>query len=140
MEGQLQCAECGHELSLYEPPMPSRGERAASWFAAHLAGWWVPVAIVTLVLIWAVWNALARPFEPHPVIIFAAISGVLSTVAAIQGPLILLAQRRAAMNDRARDEETYRIATNSEADLHTISAKLDQVLDRVGALEALPKR
>lgn len=138
MEGQLSCPECGHELSMYEPPMPSRGEQAASWFAAHLANWWVPVAIISLVLFWAAWNALSKPFEPYPVIIFAVISGILSTVAATQGPLILLAQRRSAMNDRARDEETYRIATNSEADLHEISAKLDRLIERVDAQDRTP--
>lgn len=116
---------------MYHPPEPDRGERAASWFASHLASWWVPVTIIFVVLLWAAWNAVAKPFEPHPVIIFAVISGVLSTVAAAQGPLILLAQRRAAMNDRARDEETYRIATNSEADLHLLTSKLDALVERL---------
>lgn len=32
-EGRLACPSCGHELSLYHPPMASRGERSATWFA-----------------------------------------------------------------------------------------------------------
>ncbi len=131
MEGHLECPACGHQLSMYEPPQPDRGERAAAWVAGHLASWWVPATIIAVVVLWAIWNVAARPFEPHPVIIFAAISGVLSTVAAAQGPLILLAQRRAAMNDRARDEETFRITSRSEADLHVLTTKLDALADRV---------
>lgn len=134
MEGHLECPACGHELSMYRPPQPDRGERAASWVAGHLASWWVPTTIVATVVVWTIWNATTRPFEPHPVIIFAVISGVLSTVAAAQGPLILLAQRRAAMNDRARDEETYRVAAHSEVDLHLLSNKLDVVADRLDRL------
>ncbi len=134
MDGNLHCRQCGHELSMYHPPRPSSGERAASWVAGHLAGWRVPTAIIVTVLVWAAWNVTARPFEPYPVIIFAVVSGVLSTVAAAQGPLILLAQRRGAMNDRARDEETYRVATNSEADLHLIAAKLDALSQQVEQL------
>jgi uncharacterized membrane protein len=131
MEGHIHCPACGHELSMYRPPQPDRGEQAASWFAAHLAGWWVPLAIISAVVVWALWNVATRPFEPYPVIIFAVVSGVLSTIAAAQGPLILLAQRRAAMNDRARDEETYRVATNSEADIHLLTTKLTALIDRL---------
>ncbi len=135
-EGHLSCPACGHTLSMYRPPQPDRGERAAAWVAGHLANWWVPTTIVALVAVWVTVNVAVRPFEPYPVIIFAVISGILATVAAAQGPLILLAQRRAAMNDRARDEETFRVATNSEADLHLLADKLDRVLahlDRSGS-------
>ncbi|MEM7274284.1 MAG: DUF1003 domain-containing protein [Actinomycetota bacterium] len=135
MDGHLECQACGHQLSMYDPPVPDRGERAASWVAGHLANWWVPTTILVAVAGWVVWNTTTQPFEPYPVIIFAVISGVLSTVAAAQGPLILLAQRRAAMNDRARDEETFRVATHSEADLHLIASRLDDIVDRLDRLD-----
>lgn len=134
MERPAVCPECGHELTMYQPPLPARGERAASWVAAHLATWWVPTVIVGSVVLWVGWNALARPFEPFPVIIFAVVSGVLSTVAAAQGPLILLAQRQAAMNDRARDEETFRISSNSEADIHLLATKIDAIAEQLDGL------
>lgn len=133
-DGHLHCPSCGHELSMYDPPRPKRGERAAGWVAAHLANWWVPTVIVGTVVAWGLWNLVARPFEPYPVIIFAVVSGVLSTIAAAQGPLILLAQRRSAMNDRARDEENFRVVTNSEADLHLLATKIDALSDRLDRL------
>lgn len=74
---------------------------------------------------WALVNVIARPLQPYPVVVLAWISAVLATVAACQGPLILLAQRRGAMHDRERDEEAFRVATNTEADLHALDKKLD---------------
>ena len=92
------------------------------------------VIIVAGVLSWGAWNLTARPFEPYPVIIFAVVSGVLSTLAAAQGPLVLMAQRRAAMNDRARDEENFRVVTHSEADLHLLTTKVDELAERIDRL------
>ncbi|MEM7337861.1 MAG: DUF1003 domain-containing protein [Actinomycetota bacterium] len=134
-DGRIECPACGHELSMYHAPAPGGGERAATWVAAHWASWWVPTALFAGVAGWAIWNVTARPFEPYPVIIFAVISGVLATIAAAQGPLILLAQRRAAMNDRARDEESFRVATHSEADLHELIIKIDALTEKVERLE-----
>lgn len=56
----------------------------------------------------------------------APIAAALATVAASDGPRILLTQRRAAMRDRARTRETYDIPSRSEADLqqpHTTSGR-----------------
>ena len=121
----LSCPECGHELSMYEAPEAAGGERAAAHVAAVVASWAFPTTILVSVVIWGLVNIILEPFEPYPVIVLAWISAVLATVAACQGPLILLAQRRAAMNDRARDEETFRVATNAEADIHELRRAVD---------------
>jgi uncharacterized membrane protein len=42
--------------------------------------------------------------------------------------LVLLAQRRAASQDRARDAEALRVAVNAEGDLHRLEAKLDRLI------------
>lgn len=97
--------------------------RVAGWVAT----WWFPTAILALVALWAIVNLSARPFEPYPVVVLAWISAVLATVAALQGPLILMAQRRAAMSDRQRDEEVFRIAMNTEADMHRLAGHVDRL-------------
>lgn len=78
---------------------------------------------------WVVFNVVARPFTPYPTVMLAGISATLATVAALQGPLILLSQRRAADRDRRRDEEALRVAINAEGDLHRVERKLDQAID-----------
>ena len=137
MPGNSDGRDSEYESTMFRPPIPNQGERAAGWVAANLANWWVPTGIVLLVAIWVMWNWTARPFQPYPVVVLAVISAVLSTVTAAQGPLILLAQRRASMNDRARDEETFRVAIRSEIDLQLIAARLDDIVDRLERLEQL---
>ena len=98
----ITCPACGHALSMYRPPAPDRAERAAIRVTDHVATWWFPTAIVVGVAAWLACNAAFRPIEPYPVLVIAMMSAFLATVAACQGPLILVAQRRSAMHDRAR--------------------------------------
>lgn len=127
------CPACGHELSSYKPPEASAGEQAAARIAEFVAGWGVPLVILAGVITWGVVNVIARPIEPYPVVVLGWISAVLATIAACQGPLILLAQRRAAMNDRARDEEEFRVALRSEADLHELRESIAALHDKLDA-------
>jgi uncharacterized membrane protein len=124
----LRCPACGHELSMFEPVAPDRGEVVAMRIANGVASWWFPAIVFALIAAWVVWNVTARPFEPYPTIMFAVISAVLATVAALQGPLILLSQRRSAARDRQRDEEALRVAVRSEGDVHRLEGKLDRLL------------
>jgi uncharacterized membrane protein len=119
---------------MYQAPEPNRGEQLAARIAARVASWWFPAAILAAVVLWAIINLAARPFQPYPVVVLAWISAVLATVAALQGPLILLSQRRAAMRDRQRDEEAFRVAMNTEADLHRVSQSVATLTNRVDTL------
>ncbi len=134
MEAFLECPSCGHQLSMYRAPEPGSGEQMAAQVAARVATWWFPTAILVAVALWVVVNVAARPFQPYPVVVLAWISAVLATVAALQGPLILLAQRRAAMSDRQRDEEAFRIAMNTETDLHRVADNLDSLGSKIDTL------
>jgi uncharacterized membrane protein len=127
----LRCPACGHELSMFEPETPDHGEVVAMRIANAVASWWFPAIVFVLIAGWVVWNVTARPFDPYPTVMFAVISAVLATVAALQGPLILLSQRRSAARDRQRDEEALRVAVRSEGDVHRIEEKLDRLLERV---------
>lgn len=123
-ESSTECPACGHELSMFVVSEPDRKELAARRITSAVASWWFPSLILVGVALWASFNLIWRPVEPYPVVVLAWISAVLATVAACQGPLILLAQRRAAMHDRERDDETFRVVTNVEADLHDIREQL----------------
>lgn len=126
-----RCEVCGHLLADWTPPAAGRAERVAIWVASHVASWWFAATLVVAIAAWVTWNVMARPFEPYPVIIFAVISAVLGSLAALQAPLILMTQRRMAERDRERDEETMRIAARSEGDIHRVEAALDQLARRL---------
>ncbi len=127
------CPACGHELSMFEEDDEmGRGEQLATRIADGVASWWFAGTVLTLIAIWVVVNVVAKPFDPYPVIIFAVISAVLASIAALQGPLILLTQRRAASRDRDRDREALMVAVHAESDIHRLERKLDGL---VGILE-----
>jgi uncharacterized membrane protein len=113
---------------MFQDEPPSRSEHYAMRVANAVASWWFAIALVVLVIGWVVLNVIARPFTPYPTVMLAGISATLATVAALQGPLILLSQRRAAERDRRRDEEGLRVTINAEGDVHRIENKLDEAL------------
>src|SRR5690242_17886740 len=130
MESELRCPHCGHVLSMWHDDAPGRGQAVAMHIADRVASWPFAIGVLTMIAAWVAWNVAAEPFEPYPVIIFAVISAVLATVAALQGPLVLLTQRRSSSRDRARDAEILRVAANTEADLHRLETKVDELLGR----------
>ncbi len=67
---------------------------------------------------------------------YAPIAAALATVAASDGSLILLTQRRAGMRDRARTREIDHVASRSEADLHSRTQRLDEMEARIDAIVA----
>ena len=123
-----ECPACGHELSRFEDEEVGRSERVAAAIADHVATWWFAGTVVAFLTVWIVANVVWRPFEPYPVVALAVISAVLACVTALQGPLILVTQRRAAERDRMRDREALRVAMHNEQDLHALHAKVDRLL------------
>jgi uncharacterized membrane protein len=126
------CPACGHQLSEYEDDEMSRGELLATTIADHVATWWFAGSVLTLLAGWVIVNVAWRPFEPYPVVTLAVISAALACVTALQGPLILVTQRRSAERDRMRDREALRVAARTEADIHRVETKLDALAERVG--------
>lgn len=103
-----------------------RAETVAARIADAVGSWWTLLVILLLIAGWIAVNAAAQPFQPHPATGLGYLGTILTAVAALQGPLILLTQRRDALRDRARDIEAFRVATNAEADLHAIRSALQE--------------
>jgi uncharacterized membrane protein len=102
------------------------------WLADRLAtfgGSWTFLLIFAVILvIWMVVNSILliqRPFDPYP---FILLNLVLSCLAAIQAPVILMSQNRQAAKDRLRSEHDYRVNLKAELEVRLLHAKLDQLL------------
>lgn len=117
------------------------GDRVADKMA-EVAGSWAFIISFCLVLIfWIVLNSylLTKPYDPYP---FILLNLVLSCVAAIQAPIIMMSQNRQDKKDRLSSENDYRVNLKSEViveDLHikldTLISNQDQILQRLEALE-----
>ena len=72
----------------------------------------------------AVWFA-TRPFDPYP---FILLNLLLSSLAALQAPVIMMSQRRQETKDRARAENDYRVNLKAELEIRQLHEKMDHQL------------
>ena len=102
---------------------------------AKFAGSWAFIFAFTGVLIlWMVVNTLlaAKAFDPFP---FILLNLVLSCVAAIQAPLIMMSQNRQEEKDRRRAENDYKVNLKTEIMIEDLYDKVNAILARQTALE-----
>lgn len=103
------------------------GEKSAD-LLAHFAGSWVFIILFATVLIsWIIVNVyfLSPPFDAYP---FILLNLVLSCIAALQAPLIMMSQNRQEHKDRRRAESDYKINLKSEIIIEDIHYKLDKII------------
>lgn len=106
------------------------GEKLADAIATF-GGSWTFITSFGLVLAgWITLNAgalLATPFDPFP---FILLNLVLSCLAAIQAPIIMMSQNRQEAKDRLRAENDYRINLKAELEIRLLHEKLDHLILR----------
>ena len=102
---------------------------------AKCAGSWAFIFSFTGVLIlWLVVNTVlaAKAFDPYP---FILLNLVLSCVAAIQAPLIMMSQNRQEEKDRRRAENDYKVNLKTEIMIEDLYDKVNAILAKQSALE-----
>lgn len=104
------------------------GQRAADAIAKFAGSWAFIFAFTGVLILWMLVNTLlaAKAFDPYP---FILLNLVLSCVAAIQAPLIMMSQNRQEAKDRQRAENDYKINLKSELIIDDLHKKLDLVLE-----------
>lgn len=108
----------------------SLGERLADRVAAIGGSWAFIGSFAFGLAIWAGLNswALARPFDPYPYIF---LNLLLSMLAAIQAPIIMMSQNRQAAMDRRQARRDFEINLKAELEILALHSKLDQLLARM---------
>src|SRR3954462_11343203 len=108
----------------------SFGERAAD-VVADFGGSWNFIGLFALVLVvWMafnVWVASRAVFDPYP---FILLNLVLSCVAALQAPIIMMSQKRQEAKDRLRAENDYRVNLKAELEIRNLHEKVDHLITR----------
>jgi uncharacterized membrane protein len=74
-----------------------------------------------------VWAATRAIFDPYP---FILLNLVLSCLAAIQAPIIMMSQKRQEAKDRLRSENDYRVNLKAEFEIRHLHEKLDHLINR----------
>ena len=106
------------------------GEKAAD-LVADFGGSWKFIGIFfALLVLWMAFNiwAMTRAvFDPYP---FILLNLVLSCLAAIQAPIIMMSQKRQEAKDRLRSENDYRVNLKAELEIRHLHEKMDHLINR----------
>ena len=108
----------------------SFGERLADRIADIGGSWGFISGFGAFLLLWIVGNSLAlarHPFDPYP---FILLNLVLSCLAAIQAPVIMMSQNRQEAKDRLRSQNDYRVNLKAELEIRHLHEKIDHLLSR----------
>ncbi len=104
------------------------GEIIADRVAAFGGSWTFIIAFFSFILIWMminIWYLATKPFDPFP---FILLNLILSCLAAIQAPIIMMSQNRQEQKDRQRSEHDYKINLKAELEIKLLSEKIDHLL------------
>lgn len=103
------------------------GEQVADKVAQFGGSWRFIGLFFAVLVVWMVINAwllTAHPFDPYP---FILLNLVLSTLAALQAPVIMMSQNRQAHKDRMQASQEYEINLMAEIEIRDLHDKLDSL-------------
>lgn len=110
------------------------GQRAADVIAKFAGSWAFIFSFTGVLVLWMIVNTLlaAKAFDPYP---FILLNLVLSCVAAIQAPFIMMSQNRQEEKDRRRAENDYKVNLKTEIMIEDLYDKVNAILAKQSALE-----
>ena len=110
------------------------GQRAADKIAKFAGSWAFIFSFTGVLILWMVVNTMlaTKAFDPYP---FILLNLVLSCVAAIQAPLIMMSQNRQEEKDRHRAENDYKVNLKTEIMIEDIFDKVTAILKKQSEME-----
>ena len=104
------------------------GERLSDRIASFGGSWTFIMIFGVVLFVWIVINTIVlatRAFDPYP---FILMNLILSCLAALQAPIIMMSQNRAEARDRARAENDYKVNLKAELEIRHLHEKIDHLL------------
>ncbi len=105
------------------------GERIADRVAAFGGSWTFIIFFGVVLVVWVAANTtlvVQHPFDPYP---FIFLNLILSMLAAIQAPVIMMSQNRQGQKDRLKTDMDYRIDAKAELEIAHLHTKVDQIYE-----------
>ena len=115
------------KLLQFEEQHPPLSGRIADNIAAFGGSWKFIVSFTFLMLLWIGMNLylLSQPFDPYP---FILLNLILSTIAALQAPVIMMSQNRKEEKDRQRAINDYLVNLKAEVEVRNLHHKMDLLI------------
>ena len=117
--------------NLLNPPKEiiTRGQSISDKVAQFGGSWKFIIIFAVILAIWIFYNSVAPNglnFDPYP---FILMNLILSTIAALQAPIIMMSQNRQEEKDRMRSENDYLINLKAEMEIRSLHQKVDLLLE-----------
>lgn len=116
------------------------GERIADRVASFGGSWTFIILFFFILVSWMgvnAWLLAAHPFDPYP---FILLNLVLSTLAALQAPVIMMSQNRQATKDRLKADLDYQVNLKAELEVAQLHGKIDRIYEAMQAAFAKIER
>ncbi len=110
-------------------PQLSLGDRVADRIATFGGSWRFIFIFFGFLAAWMIFNSVQLLFKPFDQFPFILLNLILSCLAAIQAPIIMMSQNRQEDRDRLRAENDYKVNLKSEIEVRTLHEKLDFVMN-----------
>src|ERR1043165_10126382 len=117
--------------NLLHPPKEilSQGQKLSDRIARFGGSWKFIISFLVIIVIWISYNVIAvgkKEFDPYP---FILMNLLLSCVAALQAPIIMMSQNRQEEKDRMQSENDYLINLKAEIGIRSLHQKMDLLLE-----------
>ncbi|MES2797730.1 MAG: DUF1003 domain-containing protein [Bacteroidota bacterium] len=107
----------------------TEGQKISDKVARFGGSWAFIISFFIVLIVWIVYNTVAPKgsnFDPYP---FILMNLILSCIAALQAPIIMMSQNRQEEKDRKRGENDYLINLKAELEIRAINQKIDLLLE-----------
>jgi uncharacterized membrane protein len=131
-------------LKQSEDDEPTFGDKLSDKVAEFGGSWYFIIFFMSLLVVWIIVNSyvlLKHPFDPYP---FILLNLILSCVAALQAPVIMMSQNRKEDKDRQRAEHDYIINLKAELEIRSLQLNMRRLFDiqkkQTAMLEEISKK
>jgi len=117
--------------NLLNPPKEilTRGQKISDKVARFGGSWFFIISFLAFLALWITFNVVGpkqNNFDPYP---FILMNLILSCIAALQAPIIMMSQNRQEEKDRMRSENDYLINLKAEMEIRSLHQKMDLLLE-----------
>lgn len=103
------------------------GDKMADKIAESVGSWRFIIIALSIIAVWILFNSILKNlFDPFP---FILLNLVLSCIAAIQAPVIMMSQNRQEDKDRIKSKNDYKINLKSELIIQDLHKKIDSLVE-----------
>lgn len=129
--------ETTQEIGVVHEESATFGERLSDHVAAVGGSWGFIIAFTIVLFGWMILNSqilnrLGIAFDPYP---FIFLNLLLSTLAAVQAPIIMMSQNRQADKDRTAAAHDYEVNLRAELEILRLHEKVNHLIEQVSALK-----